>query len=107
MFQGKDYQRLLQPETLRDPPGLFAAANYETLTLRLLAGDSVLFSTDGISDAFSRKEEQFGSERLQELCDANGRWEFSEIAFVLSAGNSNRRGLQFFSRCNARCCQTV
>src|SRR2546421_12606770 len=50
-------QRLPQPETLRDPPGLFAAANYETLTLRLLAGDSVLFCTDGISDAFRRKEE--------------------------------------------------
>jgi serine phosphatase RsbU (regulator of sigma subunit) len=43
---------------------LFAAANYETLTLRLLAGDSVLFCTDGISDACSRKEEQFGIERL-------------------------------------------
>src|ERR1700674_1665124 len=52
------------------PPGLFAAANYETLTLRLLAGDSVLFCTDGISDAFNRKEEQFGIERLQEICDA-------------------------------------
>jgi len=52
------------------PPGLFAAANYETLTLRLLAGDAVLFCTDGISDAFNRKEEQFGIERLQEICDA-------------------------------------
>ena len=52
------------------PPGLFAAANYQTLTLRLLAGDSALFSTDGISDAFGRKEEQFGIERLQETCDA-------------------------------------
>ena len=47
-----------------------AAANYETLTLRLLAGDAVLFCTDGISDAFNRKEEQFGFERLQEICDA-------------------------------------
>ncbi len=52
------------------PPGLFASANYETLTLRLLAGDSVLFCTDGISDAFNGKEEQFGIERLQEICDA-------------------------------------
>jgi phosphoserine phosphatase RsbU/P len=52
------------------PPGLFAAANYETLTLRLQPGDSVLFSTDGITDAFGRKEEQFGIERLQEICDA-------------------------------------
>src|SRR5229473_2527647 len=32
------------------PPGLFAAANYETLTLRLLAGNSVLFCTDGRSE---------------------------------------------------------
>jgi sigma-B regulation protein RsbU (phosphoserine phosphatase) len=39
------------------PPGLFASANYETLTRRLLAGDSVLFCTDGNSDAFRRKEE--------------------------------------------------
>ena len=47
-----------------------AAANYETLTLRLLAGDAVLFCTDGISDAFNRKQEQLGIERLQEICDA-------------------------------------
>jgi serine phosphatase RsbU (regulator of sigma subunit) len=36
----------------------------------LPAGDSVLFCTDGISDAFNRKEEQFGIERLKETCDA-------------------------------------
>jgi len=52
------------------PPGLFAAASYETLTLRLQAGDSVLFCTDGITDAFDRKEDQFGIERLQAVCDA-------------------------------------
>ena len=52
------------------PPGLFASANYETLTLRLQPGDSVLFSTDGITDAFGQKEEQFGIERLQEICEA-------------------------------------
>ncbi|HEV1994913.1 MAG TPA: PP2C family protein-serine/threonine phosphatase [Candidatus Acidoferrum sp.] len=52
------------------PPGLFAATSYETLTLRLQPGDSVLFCTDGITDAFGRDGEQFGIERLQELCDA-------------------------------------
>jgi sigma-B regulation protein RsbU (phosphoserine phosphatase) len=52
------------------PPGLFAAASYETLALRLRAGDSVLFCTDGITDAFDRKEDQFGIERLQAICDA-------------------------------------
>lgn len=53
------------------PPGLFAATNYETVTLRLQPGDSVLFCTDGITDAFDRDGEQFGIERLQELCGAH------------------------------------
>jgi sigma-B regulation protein RsbU (phosphoserine phosphatase) len=55
------------------PPGLFAASSYETLTLRLQPGDSVLFCTDGITDAFDRKENQFGIERLQKLCAAHRR----------------------------------
>jgi phosphoserine phosphatase RsbU/P len=50
------------------PPGLFPDTSYETLTVRLSPGDSVLFCTDGITDAFDRDEEQFGIERLQELC---------------------------------------
>lgn len=53
------------------PPGLFATTSYETLTLRLQPGDSVLFCTDGITDAFDRDGEQFGIERLQELCGAH------------------------------------
>jgi len=52
------------------PPGLFPATSYETLTLRLQPGDSVLFCTDGITDAFGRDGEQFGIERLQKLCVA-------------------------------------
>jgi sigma-B regulation protein RsbU (phosphoserine phosphatase) len=52
------------------PPGLFATTTYETLTLRLRPGDSVLFCTDGITDAFDHKGDPFGIERLQELCDA-------------------------------------
>jgi len=50
------------------PPGLFEGTRYETLTMRLSPGDSVLFCTDGITDAFDDKVEQFGLERLQELC---------------------------------------
>jgi sigma-B regulation protein RsbU (phosphoserine phosphatase) len=52
----------------RIPPGLFEGTRYETLTMRLSPGDSVLFCTDGITDAFDEKGEQFGLERLQELC---------------------------------------
>jgi sigma-B regulation protein RsbU (phosphoserine phosphatase) len=50
------------------PPGLFAGTSYETLTVRLSPGDSVLFCTDGVTDAFNQHGEQFGIERLQELC---------------------------------------
>ncbi len=52
------------------PPGLFPATSYDTLTLQLQPGDSVLFCTDGITDAFDRDGEQFGIARLQELCEA-------------------------------------
>jgi sigma-B regulation protein RsbU (phosphoserine phosphatase) len=50
------------------PSGLFEGTSYETLTMRLSPGDSVLFCTDGITDAFDRDGEQFGLERLQDLC---------------------------------------
>ncbi len=53
------------------PPGLFPATSYETLSLSLQPGDSVLFCTDGITDAFDREGGQFGIERLQELCGAD------------------------------------
>jgi sigma-B regulation protein RsbU (phosphoserine phosphatase) len=50
------------------PPGLFADANYENTRVQLEPGDSVLFCSDGITDAMNADEEQFGIERLQELC---------------------------------------
>src|SRR5712664_1107443 len=50
------------------PAGLFPDTRYETLTVRMSPGDSVLFCTDGITDAFDKDGEQFGVERLQELC---------------------------------------
>jgi phosphoserine phosphatase RsbU/P len=50
------------------PAGLFAEAQYDTLTLTLQPGDSVLFCTDGITDAFNTEDEAFGISRLQSLC---------------------------------------
>lgn len=52
------------------PPGLFPGACYETSTVQLQRGDSVLFCTDGLTDAFNQHGEQFGIERLQGLCVA-------------------------------------
>jgi sigma-B regulation protein RsbU (phosphoserine phosphatase) len=71
------------------PPGLFAATNYETLTLRLQPGDSVFFCTDGITDAFDHKGDQFGIERLQELCDAERRASPTELLVRIFAAVAN------------------
>jgi sigma-B regulation protein RsbU (phosphoserine phosphatase) len=52
------------------PPGLFdPSVVYETWKLTLAPGDSVLFFTDGLSDAFDVDGESFGIERLQTVCD--------------------------------------
>ncbi len=53
------------------PPGLFdPSVTYETVTIRVEPGESVLFFSDGISDAFSSNEESFGLEQLRTVCDA-------------------------------------
>jgi sigma-B regulation protein RsbU (phosphoserine phosphatase) len=53
------------------PPGLFATTQYESSTLLLEPGDSVFFCTDGITEAFDMRGDQFGAERLQALCASN------------------------------------
>lgn len=54
------------------PPGLFADADYQMCTITLERGDSVLFCTDGVTDAFNVNEESFGVARVQELCEMSG-----------------------------------
>ncbi len=51
------------------PPGLFPEAQYDATTLNLQPGDSVLFCTDGITDAFNIRDEAFGISRVQALCE--------------------------------------
>jgi sigma-B regulation protein RsbU (phosphoserine phosphatase) len=53
------------------PPGIFAEVNYETETIELRRGDSVVFVSDGLTDAFSLKDEMFGMERVMEICRSN------------------------------------
>jgi sigma-B regulation protein RsbU (phosphoserine phosphatase) len=50
------------------PPGLFPAATYDELTVQLEPGDSVLFFTDGLSDARNLQDQEFGVEGIQDLC---------------------------------------
>jgi len=51
------------------PPGLLMESSYDVTTLQLEAGDSVVFFTDGISDAMNQKDEAYGIERLAQLCE--------------------------------------
>ena len=55
------------------PPGMFPNTSYETHTLQLQPGDSVVFFSDGIVEAQDISGDFFGMERLMELCAAQGR----------------------------------
>jgi len=52
------------------PSGLFPNTQYEQHTAQLSAGDAVLFITDGILEAQNAAGEEFGNERLLEVCAA-------------------------------------
>src|SRR4051812_6723250 len=52
------------------PAGLFEIASYETVTINVEPGDSVIFCTDGITDAFSTEGETFGIARVEAVCEA-------------------------------------
>lgn len=51
------------------PPGLWPSSSYDATSLCLEPGDSVLFCTDGVTDAMNLDEESFGTERLVSICD--------------------------------------
>lgn len=50
------------------PPGLLPGVAYDELSVQLEPGDSVVFCTDGVTEARNAHDEEFGAERLQELC---------------------------------------
>ena len=50
------------------PSGLFPNTHYDPQTAQLNPGDSVLFSTDGLLEAQNSANEEFGVERLLEVC---------------------------------------
>jgi phosphoserine phosphatase RsbU/P len=69
-FSGKNCRVL---ELSGIPPGLFSDAEYETLIIRLVPGDSILVCSDGIVEAQNARYEDFGIERLIDLCNS-ARW---------------------------------
>lgn len=53
------------------PVGLFEQASYESAQCQLQAGDRLLFYTDGVTEAANAEDEFFGSERLQQIANAD------------------------------------
>ena len=65
LLRGQD-PRLLQIAGL--PPGLFSAADYDEVSVQLEPGDSLLFFTDGLTDARDLRDLDFGLEGIQDVC---------------------------------------
>jgi sigma-B regulation protein RsbU (phosphoserine phosphatase) len=55
------------------PSGLFEGASYDSYSARLKPGDSVVFATDGVTDARNPNGDDFGEQRLLSVCCANAR----------------------------------
>jgi serine phosphatase RsbU (regulator of sigma subunit) len=65
---------------------MFAGSQYDRHELELHAGDSVLFASDGLIEAHDADGEQFGVERITEVCEANRREPADELlACILEA----------------------
>lgn len=75
------------------PPGLFAGSNYESVTFQLRLRDSVLFFTDGVGDAFNVEDDQFGMERVLEVCQRHCKRPPIEVLhMVFAAVNAYSKG---------------
>jgi phosphoserine phosphatase RsbU/P len=76
------------------PPGLFAITpDYDISKIVLGPGESVLFLTDGITDAFDADGESFGTERLQAICEAHAERTPAELlGEIFSAVENFTRG---------------
>jgi sigma-B regulation protein RsbU (phosphoserine phosphatase) len=62
------------------PLGLFPNVEYEEFTLATQPGDSIIFFSDGITDAQNHEEEMFGDERLKAIVKKNYQKSATKIA---------------------------
>ena len=53
------------------PSGLFDDARYDQWNITLKPGDAVLFATDGLIEAHNPNREEFGVDRLMDICKNN------------------------------------
>ncbi len=65
--------------------GTFDTAKYRQETLTLATGDELILYTDGVNEAFSQAEEEFGNDRLESWLDAHRDLEPEELVRGLRA----------------------
>lgn len=65
LLRGQDC-RILQIAGI--PPGLFPGVTYDEFPLQLQPGDSVIFCSDGLTDARNLHDQEFGLPGLQDVC---------------------------------------
>jgi serine phosphatase RsbU (regulator of sigma subunit) len=71
------------------PPGLFPEINYDHLTLQLEPGDSLLFYTDGLTDARKCQEAEFEAEELQQVCGSHaGTFQLELFGHIFSTSRN-------------------
>ena len=75
------------------PLGLFADPVYQRATVRVLAGDTLLFYTDGLTEAMDQDQGLFGIERLEQILTEHRRVPEAELRErLLEALREHRHG---------------
>ena len=65
--------------------GTFETARYRSQSITLSRGDELLLYTDGVNEAFSADEEEYGNERLETFLSKNAELHPHELVDVLRA----------------------
>ncbi len=79
------------------PLGLFPNVEYEEFSISTQPGDSIVFFSDGITDAENDAEEMFGDERLKAIIKKNHQKSASKIAdCILAEVGKFQRGREHF-----------
>ena len=75
------------------PLGLFPDTQYDEVTLELVPGDTVLFASDGILEAFNADLEEFGADRLDAVLSSVSPDQSAEdIAALILAATDDYSG---------------
>jgi serine phosphatase RsbU (regulator of sigma subunit)/HAMP domain-containing protein len=95
--QGETQELPVPSEGHHAPLGIKEHVNYQDISLNLQAGDSLLFFTDGVTEAIDQKEIMYGEQRLFEIVKQNASGPLHEICDrIITDVNRHQQGLEQF-----------